>query len=449
MAAPVLGIRLLLGLWLTILAGCAANGPLSRLARQPSPYEQYIDSLQQSGLEQTALGQDWLRAGDAALARPIPASLPFRETGYFAPDTPTATAWRVEVRRGRTLAIEVSFDTAVPGRLFVDVFRTTSEATLQRVTSLPLDTHTLTLLADQDTTYVVRVQPELLRGGRYTLVERTTSSLRFPVSGLTARAVQSLFGATRDAGTREHEGVDIFAPRGTPVVAVVDGVAQPATNGLGGNVVWLTPNTRNGTYYYAHLERWAFDDSTPVRAGEVVGYVGNTGNARSTAPHLHFGVYAGGAIDPWPFLQPDDERPPEPRGDLTSLGQLVRVVPRTTPLRAGPDAPLAAGAGLARGSVARVVGAAGSSFRVVLPDDRTGYVAATAVTPAAAALRRERVAPGATLRERPTDGAPVVTVIEVPIVADVLGHYDGFMLVRVPDGPSGWVRSAAADRTSS
>jgi hypothetical protein len=99
--------------------------------------------------------------------------------------------------------------------------------------------------------------------------------------------------------------------------------------------------------------------------------------------------------------------------------------------------------------VARVVGAAGSSFRVVLPDDRTGYVAATAVTPAAAALRRERVAPGATVRERPTDGAPVVTVVEVPIVADVLGHYDGFMLVRVPDGPSGWVRSAAADRTSS
>jgi murein DD-endopeptidase MepM/ murein hydrolase activator NlpD len=81
------------------------------------------------------------------------------------------------------------------------------------------------------------------------------------------------------------------------------------TNGLDGTVVWLYDPLAGRTFYYAHLDRWAIDGLTRVRAGDVLGYVGSTGNARGTSPHLHFGMYERGAIDPLPFIRPDDELP--------------------------------------------------------------------------------------------------------------------------------------------
>jgi murein DD-endopeptidase MepM/ murein hydrolase activator NlpD len=98
--------------------------------------------------------------------------------------------------------------------------------------------------------------------------------------------------------------VDIFAPRGTPVLAAAGGVVTSVgTNGLGGNVVWIARPMRGERHYYAHLDRQAVSAGTFVNEGDVIGYVGNTGNARGTAPHLHFGIYAsGGAVDPLPYI---------------------------------------------------------------------------------------------------------------------------------------------------
>ena len=143
----------------------------------------------------------------------------------------------------------------------------------------------------------------------FLFAQRTRPSLAFPVDVTPARAPQSTFGVPRDAGRRRHEGIDLFAPRGTAVVAVASGVARPATNRLGGNVVWLHAPASGRTYYYAHLDHWAIGPVALVRAGDVLGYVGNTGNAARTAPHLHFGIYERGAIDPWPFVQPDQSIP--------------------------------------------------------------------------------------------------------------------------------------------
>lgn len=441
--------RVCAGVALICLASCTANGPLSRLGRQTSPYERYLATLRQAGLDQTALGRDWVRAGETSLAHPVLATLPFRETGYFSPDSPAAAAYRMELRRGRQLAVDVAFESAEPARVFVDLFELNADAPPRRVAALSPDARTLSFDVDRDGTYVLRIQPELLRSGRYTLVQRTLSSLVFPVPGLSARAIQSQFGAARAAGTREHEGVDIFADRGTPVVAVADGVAQRGTNGLGGNVVWLQPHTRDGTFYYAHLERWAIDGTATVRAGDVLGYVGNTGNARTTAPHLHFGIYARGAIDPLPFLQPDDDVPPEPRAALDRLGHLVRVVPVRTALRDAADAGSATRAHLPRASLARVAGAARASYRVMLPDARTGYVEAATVTLAATRLRRERLPAGTTLRERPTDTSPVVEVLAAVEEVDVIGQFDRFTLVRLPAGRTAWVNATPESLTSS
>jgi murein DD-endopeptidase MepM/ murein hydrolase activator NlpD len=100
----------------------------------------------------------------------------------------------------------------------------------------------------------------------------------------------------------EHKGTDIFASAGTPVRAVDDGAVTFGTDPLGGNIAQL--RSPDGTrYYYAHLSRYE-GASRSVRAGDVVGYVGNTGNAAKTSPHLHFEVHpqGGAAVDPYPML---------------------------------------------------------------------------------------------------------------------------------------------------
>ena len=129
------------------------------------------------------------------------------------------------------------------------------------------------------------------------------------------------FGAPRMPGTEYehwHEGTDIMAPMGTLLVACERGVVMRVGMGgvLGGNTLWL--RGESGTaYYYAHLSEFApgVREGTVVDAGTVLGLVGDTGNARGGAPHLHFEVHPGGgaAVNPYPILAVADEQPqPEP-----------------------------------------------------------------------------------------------------------------------------------------
>ena len=83
-----------------------------------SPHEQYAQSFRQAGLDRTALGRDWLAAAERALQTPLSVTLPYRETGYFAPEEPGAVAYRFDARRGQRLRIEVELETSEAGRLF-------------------------------------------------------------------------------------------------------------------------------------------------------------------------------------------------------------------------------------------------------------------------------------------------------------------------------------------
>lgn len=135
-------------------------------------------------------------------------------------------------------------------------------------------------------------------------VEPAPEFLPVPVQGVRAAMLADTFGAPRPGG-RRHHGIDIFAKRGTPVTAPVGGVVlRTGQNRLGGNVVWLLGPGQQ-VHYFAHLDRFgAFDAGDVVKAGEVLGYVGSTGNAQGTPPHLHYGIYArpGGAVNPFPIL---------------------------------------------------------------------------------------------------------------------------------------------------
>ena len=145
------------------------------------------------------------------------------------------------------------------------------------------------------------------------LGEEPPRTLRVPVQGVSMRAVRDTFGTPRP-GDRIHQGVDIFAPRGTPVVASTRGiVARIGENSLGGTVVWVL-GPGGDRHYYAHLNSVAdIRIGQRVAPGDVLGTVGTTGNARGTPPHLHYGVYrrSHGAINPFPLLK-DQPGPSDP-----------------------------------------------------------------------------------------------------------------------------------------
>ena len=131
------------------------------------------------------------------------------------------------------------------------------------------------------------------------------TSLQMTVVGIPANDLDDSWGAPRDGGSRPHRGIDIFAPRGTAVIAVTDGIiSYIGDQPKGGHCMWLT--TESGTsFYYAHLERWAAGlyEGLEVQRGEILGFVGNTGNALTTPPHLHFGVNQNDEmINPYPIL---------------------------------------------------------------------------------------------------------------------------------------------------
>ncbi|HXV15393.1 MAG TPA: M23 family metallopeptidase [Gemmatimonadaceae bacterium] len=116
--------------------------------------------------------------------------------------------------------------------------------------------------------------------------------LMVPVAGVSPRDLRDTFNEARDGG-RTHRATDIMAPRGTPVVAAIDGeVVRLQQNGAGGITAYLTDRERRYIYYYAHLDHYSDQilQTVKVRQGFVIGYVGTTGNAPPDTPHLHFQV---------------------------------------------------------------------------------------------------------------------------------------------------------------
>ena len=134
------------------------------------------------------------------------------------------------------------------------------------------------------------------------------SKLPVPVEHVKTKHLKDTWGASRSSG-RIHEGIDILAPKGTKVYSTTDGViGSMKNNNLGGKVIWILGPA--GTWhYYAHLDdhKRGLKEGDVVRKGQHIGYVGNTGNARHTAPHLHYGLYLGGkgrgAVNPYPYLR--------------------------------------------------------------------------------------------------------------------------------------------------
>jgi len=123
-----------------------------------------------------------------------------------------------------------------------------------------------------------------------------------PIQGLAAGQIQDTFYQSRGNGERIHEATDILSPRGTPVHAMVDGVVQKLfLSKPGGITVYEFDDNGEFCYYYAHLDRYAdgLAEGQHVRAGDVIGYVGTTGNANPNTPHLHLAFFRLGPEKQW------------------------------------------------------------------------------------------------------------------------------------------------------
>jgi murein DD-endopeptidase MepM/ murein hydrolase activator NlpD len=143
--------------------------------------------------------------------------------------------------------------------------------------------------------------------------------IKMPVADVTRREVADTWHAPRSGG-RVHEGQDIFAPKGTRILSATHGyVYKIGENNLGGQTVSVV-SSGGRIYYYAHLDAYApgLKVGDPVTTRTVLGFVGTTGNAQGTPPHLHFGVYKfgfGDAINPLPLIT--DRIAPVPAPTMT------------------------------------------------------------------------------------------------------------------------------------
>jgi murein DD-endopeptidase MepM/ murein hydrolase activator NlpD len=141
-----------------------------------------------------------------------------------------------------------------------------------------------------------------------------SAELIIPLPGVKASELRDTFNEARGGGTRKHEALDIMAPRGTPVLSASAGRVLKLHNSKdGGLMVYAADASNQFVLMYAHLDRYAdgMRDDLPLRQGQVIGYVGTTGNAAENAPHLHFAIahprdvklwWTGTAIDPRPLL---------------------------------------------------------------------------------------------------------------------------------------------------
>ncbi len=249
-------------------------------------------------------------------------------------------------RKGRFLAAALSVDRQtmdtfidLKTQLDADSIDLVEHGRVVRVALSSAERRTSELSAEVDQALI---EAEAFRAGSEIYVDGVV----FPIAGSYSTPLIDSFGFPRMPGTADahaHEGIDIFAPRGTPLVAAERGVVVRIGNGrLGGLKFWLRGES-GADWYYAHLDSFApgLHNGQVVQAGELLGYVGNTGNAISTPPHLHLEIHPGGgrAVNPYPLLRivSDLDLDAVASGTHPGFRYQPRIVSRGTPSADGSE----------------------------------------------------------------------------------------------------------------
>ncbi|RYY36155.1 MAG: M23 family metallopeptidase [Sphingobacteriaceae bacterium] len=422
-----------------LLASCSDQGGMGIFKKQ-SPHEAYGDKLKNAGLDRTAMVSKWFFNANDVLTKTLNITIPYRETGYFAADKPGGTALRFDAKRGRKISISLAKKPAVNFNIYVDLFELNNNNETKRLASADTTGALLEYEIKKDGKYIIRLQPELLQSGEYTLTISAGPSLGFPVSAVGKPYIGSIWGDARDAGVRRHEGVDIFAPKRTPAIAAANGTVSNVTeNALGGKVVFFRPHNADYTLYYAHLDLQTVQSGQQLRVGDTVGLVGNTGNARNTASHLHFGIYAAeGAINPIAFVEKETAEPPALSAPLVNLNATVRTANITNKIYDSPTDKGQTLLSLPKNAALTVDAATASFYKVKLPNGVSGFISSRAVDPVST-LRTITLKTEQRLLDAPDSlNAPGKKLLAAGDKVDVLAAFKNYYLVN-DDGVTGWV----------
>jgi len=428
-------VKLLFGIiFLLFVTACTTLQKLVQL-EPPSPREQYLDGLTKSALNQTAMVRSWMAAGELLHHDSIVVTLPFRETGFFAVTEPQARFYRFDVKDGQMLTLTSLIKTKANAALFIDLFF--YEEGQWKMLGHADSSLTLTHEFTKTGSCLVRLQPELLVNMYYSVTMSVTPVLLNPVKGASNKSIGSFYGDARDGGKRRHEGIDIFAPKGTLVVAPTDGVIASVRNSnLGGKTVWMNDLKRGHSYYFAHLDSQLVRPGVKVKQGDAIGLVGNTGNAKNTPSHLHFGVYQQQSKDPIAYIRTMEKLVNELMPDTLFQSIVFRVSQKNATLRFGPGKKAAARMTLTKDTWLKVIAQSNEWYHVVTAAQYEGYIEKTNVVPTESGNRFIIKHEMLLLSEAKVDAVPVGTIVGAAVG---LAGYRNFKFVRREDGLVGWI----------
>ena len=436
--------RFLIAAWIVLTVilfnACKTSGP--GIFGKKTPHEQYGDRLVDAGLRSSVLGNSWFHMAEQSLSAPLTIMVPYKETGYFPADRPMAAGLRFNALRGQKLSIVVQKIPATNFALYIDLWKAADGSSpLKHITAADTTTNSIEHEVSETSQYILRLQPELLSSGEYTVTITTGPALAYPIKAPGKDHIKSLWGADRDGGARKHEGIDIFAARKTPVVAAADGrVTRVTETAIGGKVVWVRVKDRDYTLYYAHLDSQLVNDGQTVRTGDTLGLMGNTGNARTTAPHLHFGIYTfGGPIDPIAFVKPVEAQPDDISGSLRLLGKLARVTSSSSGMYDTPASGTEKAMDIPSNTAVMVDAATSTWYKVSLPNGRPGFIRHTALAGIEKPVRNISLKTALPLLEKPDSLAPKKTSIPTGETVDILGNFENYYLVKTRENLTGWI----------
>ena len=433
----------LFALTILLCSSCTQIQQLNPIKKKSSAYAAYYESLEAANLTNSGMGKAWLQAGEKALNDSLRVAPPYRETGYFRAEAPTAYGFSFYLKEGQTCEIDLRVQPDSM-RVFLELFekdKTTNTPSWNWLKEIDSQTNQLEFIADKTGFYHLRLQAELLATGSYELDIGLAPSISFPVLNGENRDIGGFWGDPRN-GKRKHKGVDIFAKKGTPVLATGPGtVSRVRTGGLGGKTVWVRDKKFGHQQYFAHLDEQLVTVGQAVERGDTLGTVGQTGNARNTPPHLHYGIYkSSGAVDPLPFLRKERNKFSEPNIDLTKLGDQFRVGKRSGKLYKSPYKKGKVIERLAAHTPIWITGGAEGYYRVTTADGHRGFIKKQDIVGLDKPIEYFTTKEEITVLNNPGTADIPVTTLAVGERVAVVGELADAQLVRTGEGVLGWIR---------